>query len=179
MDAAFIYDFHTDQWSWFTDAFYMRVRGLNNGGVFIGEAFTIETFAGGRKQRYGEPILFRHTDQLETLVSTGGITDNQMRWDAINSSGDMGLEDDTRGGPAIVHTGFAPDYSETTLWLVDLIPDDDPMKGTFIDSEPAMYSVNDRDDTGYGQTVCVIYVRQPDGSIQSRAVILTPFIPAP
>ncbi len=171
--TAFLFDSVTSQWQWFADAEveYLEIHGLNDDGTFVGDAYTIETYAGGKKQRRSGRIAFRYTTTLETLA-TGGYAKG------VNASGDVAVY---TGESTIFHTGFAPDFVPQTLTLTELIANDDSLKSTFINHSPEVFGINNRDATGYGQVVVRLY-HVPDGNGATRsnvAVILTPSVPQP
>ena len=166
--TAFLFDPTNSDWQWFTDAEYLNIRGLNDDGTFVGDAYTIETYAGGKKQRRGNRAAFRHAGSFEPLGA--GLAKG------VNTSGDVALD---ISEPTILHTGFAPDFAEQTLTLADLITADDPLKSTFVSHSPEVFAINDRDATGYSQAVVRLYdVSDGNGATRSNVVvILTPVVP--
>lgn len=166
--TAFLYDPLTSGSQEFTEVEYQNIEGLNDDGVFVGHAYTIETYAGGKKQRRGSAVGFRYDGFFEPLKP--GLSEVK----GINASGDVPMS-----GATILHTGFSPDFTEQTLTLTDLIADNDPLKSTFLDHSPEVFAITDRDGTVYSQVVVRLH-DVPDGNGATRsnvAVILTPRVP--
>lgn len=174
LNRAFLYDALTNSTQYFADADYQIVTGINNSGVFSGNArITVPATKG--KGTTTINTAFCHDGTFSQITGAS----NSAPAVSLNESGDVGCF--AAGGISMLsHNGFSPDFNEQVFSLSKAIAADDPLKAEFVNLElnnqgPTVYAVNDRNATGYPQLVCHMSRRNPNGTLYTVAVILTPY----